>query len=1271
MIETTGNGRKVPDTDALREQIKRNTDRHQFLGAGAGAGKTTMLVDHYFHLLQAGLRPAQLVAVTFTEKAAAEMKQRLRAECRARARQVRELGEPSTVDWEAVVHDLEAAPISTIHGFCARLLRENALVAGLDPQFTVLDETEADMLLEETVRRQLLSRLGHEQTADVLAVAMGYSELVKCLGALVNDRVKIEGVLADEAYQSAETLLQKWTQMRQTRQADLLPQILGHEQFACNLRYMMETEGPEDDRLENRRQELCEIIEEYGLADCTAETLAPEQYDRVTAGLMKMREVKGGSAGAAKAWAEAGLSKDDMVAAQRVFMHDEGMVAQFDDELKQVACDPRVEQSSAELTSALVAEVKAAVAAYADAKQQRAALDFEDLLELTRRLWEQHPEALKRTRRDIRHLLIDEFQDTNTLQKQVLWPLATGKSHDPDSPDDLSGAEGRLFVVGDAKQSIYRFRGADVTVFNTTRHEMAQPACLDHDLKRNFRSSSSLVEVFNALFSDPAVMGTDSREPWEASYTPMETDLPRLPDGQAPLEIHLITAGEQADDEAARHDGTSMQALRKQEAEWLAGRLVNMMNSGDIRVRHKDGEQESWGPVQPGDVAILLRSMTDVRIYEQALLCAELPYYLVVGRGFFDAREVQDVANFLKALENGLDDVALVGALRSPLIGLSDETLFHLSRLGPGPWWWRLRRAAGDKVEQAEHEVVQAIAGCQLERIRRAAALFEELRRKKNRVPLAALVQEIVDRTGYSATLARLPNFRQFVSNVRKLVELAGQFQAQKQTHGGAGLRDFIEHIKRLTTREVHESQAPVEEESGDSIKLITYHSAKGLQWPVVIVPDLCRKPGGGFGAPYRFHPDGGLAVKTTRLRADMKEDGEWPAVAGLIKDLDDREEEAENRRLFYVAATRARDLLILSGVTTLNSDGGLPKAASDSPLGWINKALGDCFWKDAEHGPGETLWKWREGTLVAGDGLETSDEDYRPPAAPEVRQPHEVLPLIEKQIGQIPEAAMGQTRFTATELSLYHHCPRLYELRHRVGLPGAPPAFSGMSGPASLSAMDLGTVAHRVLQLVGSGGRDELDRLVPTDGTVLPLGTGLDKRAAAQAASIHSHVRHFIDSELYRQLFRTGSDLRSEVGLSALLTVGDQRQVMIEGKVDALVRTADGRLHLLDYKTGRPEEGMHGQYLVQLGLYCHAVEQATGQCPSTACLVYLADTGCDVKEQNIGQIKQQALDAAEQAICGIWHGKLAPRAEDCGYCRLENYCKPRAESDETMAQAE
>ncbi len=1268
MIDRTPQVTPETDTDALRRGIMANADRHQFLGAGAGAGKTTVLVGHYFELLRAGLRPSQLVAVTFTDKAAAEMKARLREKCRGKAVEARNSGDGSAADWEGLLHEIETAPISTIHALCARLLRENSLAAGLDPDFAVLDEIDSRILLDDVVRRTLVSRLDNEPTADSLVVALGYDETVSHITKLVQDRVQIEAVLTDPRYETEDALLGYWGELARQYLAEMLHGMLESDEWigaVATVTAKQDPPKPGTDALERKRIAVAECIDKSGLVNWSLETGADAIARAVVALAESTRAVGAvGNAGAAGVW---GSGLEEMKAALRVFLNRDGLLQTITAEIAPLQSQTDDDRACARLTCALVAEVKAAVSAYAQAKDEASALDFEDLMERTRWLWQEHPEALERTRRGLRHVMIDEFQDTNTLQKQVLWPLVTGEPYDPGKQAALPEDGVRLFVVGDAKQSIYRFRNADVTVFNATRQEMVGGASRVDELTRNFRSTEGLIGVFNELFAHQAVMGAEAENLWEATYAKMQAVRGNPDTGQTPLEIHLLTeqkgsGGESSGDDSDEGEEIDTTSLRTREAQWIAGRLVALLQSGDFRVQHEKGEDAPWEAIRPGDIAILFRAMKDVALYEQALRDAGLPYYLVVGRGFFAAQEVQDVANVLRAIENGLDDIALVGALRSPMFGLSDETLYRLGQMRVGSWMTRLRAAATGPKEGEEPGPEQFIAPDQRELVVRAFTLLKDFHDQKNRLSLPALVQRIVDRTGFTAVLAGQFGGRQMVSNVRKLVELAGEFEAGKKTQGQGSLRDFVEHIRRMTTDEVREGQAPIEEEAGDCIKVITYHSAKGLQWPVVVAPDLCRRSGGGFTPPYRHHRDFGLVVKTTRLMMGGKSDSYWPPIGRQIDIRNRAEEDAENRRLFYVAATRAQDLLILSGVAFLSAaqknPGAVHADARKGPLGWINEALPGCLWMDAGNPPEETLRRWDNGALTKVEGLASSDETYQAPTSAQQSAPVPDMETLARRIAAISPATTGQARFTATELSQYCQCPRLYELQARLGLPAGAPAFGSGSESSRLSSMELGTVVHRVLQLVGTEGQTVLDRLVPVGAKMLHMDTLLDKRAADEHQAIRRQVQQFLDHELYRTLFAPGSRLRSEVGLTTLLDV-DGRQVVVEGKIDALIQTADGSLHLLDYKTGREDAAKDGQYRVQLGLYCHAVLQAKGVLPETARLVYLSRDGIQTPDLGpVADLMNSALVSARDAVRGIWQGDFSHREGACEHCPGRRLCR-------------
>ena len=829
--------------------------------------------------------------------------------------------------------------------------------------------------------------------------------------------------------------------------------------------------------------------------------------------------------------------------------------------------------------------------------------------------------------------MVDEFQDTNSIQKDILWPLAQG------------GA--KLFVVGDAKQSIYRFRNADVTVFDTTRRETAAGAGAVDELTVNFRSSPAVVALFNELFRHPAMMGPDhpDRKLFEAAYSELSAHRAPCDEGEVnALEVCVIQAQKDADEaetDDAESDDVDTAGMREAEAAWIAGRIGGLIAAG-----HPVGDKRAggWRPAQPGDFALLFHAMRDVGRYERALRDAGLPYYVVAGRGFYACQEVRDVVNCLATLENNLDEVALIGALRSPMLALSDETLFWLAQT-PGPWWQRLQTAAADPPAE--------LGADECDKVTFAAETLAALRAAKNRAGLADLVNEIVAHTGLSAALAAQFGGEQKVSNLRKLADIAGEFEQS----GHHSLREFIEYITTLQVREEREGQAPTEEEGGDSIKLMTVHAAKGLEWPIVFVPDLARQRPGDGGA-FRAHPALGLVA----CERDDEGKSAWPAMGAAIKAANEEEDLAERKRQFYVAVTRARDLLVLSASHKLTKDGAWSKRHAKCAMGWLNAGLQEAL----SQAPGEYPlvgegWTGRL-TIATPTGVPRPEPQAHGRAS---------RPLIEtlnlaagtpvpgvdaaqserllRRVAPIAPDFASRQRFTATELATYLQCPRRYRLQNLEGLPTQDPQLPALDGPEQLSAAERGTIVHHILRLVGTGGRAALAQAVGDD---LGLEVSMAVRARQAMPGITATVARFLDHPLYARLMTDAQRLRTE------MTVAFRAEgAVLEGKIDALVEAGDGSAHILDYKTGQPGGDEQPGYRFQVGLYCKAVEMALGRAPASATIVYLTASGVELSELSPQQDGEAALRQALAAVSGIRAGQFERREEKCADCRLAWAC--------------
>ncbi|MBV8232271.1 MAG: UvrD-helicase domain-containing protein, partial [Planctomycetaceae bacterium] len=479
----------------------------------------------------------------------------------------------------------------------------------------------------------------------------------------------------------------------------------------------------------------------------------------------------------------------------------------------------------------------------------------------------------------LQRVLVDEFQDTDPVQGEILERL-TGEAF----------PSGRLFLVGDAKQSIYRFRGARPEIFEEFRARFPESGRLS--LTENFRSVPGILDFVNALFAD-------TFEDPDAALVPV---VGPVPDHDQPV-VEFLWATES--EGAAKSSNSSAHDRRELEARWLARRLRQRLDAGWMV---RDRQAREVRRAHPGDVAFLFRAMTDVGPYESALVEEGFDYHVLGGSAFYAQQEVHDLINVLSVIEDPLDAVALAGTLRSPFFCLSDDGLYWLST--------------------ARHDLVEGLqdadAIAQLsERDRRHACrardLLSQWRGLKDRVAIAALVDRVLDESGYEAALLGEFLGDRKRANARKLVRLARQFDQQ----GGFTLAAFVARLRADLKRPPREEQAATTDEQGTSVRLMSIHQAKGLEFPIVVIPDLNRKPAADLGA-VAFDPTLGPLVRRGKDRAaepgtsatgdDTADAGSRESLGWLAyQALERHHDEREALRLFYVATTRARDALILS----------------------------------------------------------------------------------------------------------------------------------------------------------------------------------------------------------------------------------------------------------------------------------------------------------------------------------------------------------------------
>lgn len=915
------------------------------LTAGAGSGKTRTLTARYVSLLDEGYAPRGLAAVTFTEKAAREMRNRIRSaiytwrtgDCPADERP----------RWEAIEADIDTARIGTIHALCAALLRAHPAEAEIDPRFEVLDEGQAATLLAQAVD-DALGWAVHQSDLLPLFQAFEARDLVAVLGDLLAAPFEASAAfsvpeLAARWNENLRAAIRAWVEADEVQAAITDLRELDHGQRLSD---------DAGDKLTGQVQ--------GALAHWETLTVLVERGQPLLAAQVLFELRRGSLAGA--------TGKKDSVAKAAVKVlrdtYDEVVNPWLGGKGKgDLPPDPTLESQAAFVSPLLKRVFERAQQHYESAKDQRHALDFDDLEGKALALLER-AEIRARWQKQIAALMVDEFQDTNARQRRIVEALA----------GIGDGQVGRLFVVGDAKQSIYRFRGADVTVFRAMSRAIAARAGLALALDHTFRAHPGLVSAVNDLMQAIMGMAESEREPYRVPFAPLQAERAQSSAKLPAPHIEFLCG-----------IGSNAGLARPVSAQVLAQRL---------RQLH---EQQA---VPWDQMALLFRASTTFPVYEAALEAAGIPFVTIAGRGFYHRPEIRDLLNMLAVLVDPWDDAALAGALRSPAFGLSDATLYHLR------WPAAQGVTEPERLRVALQGNLAALSETERELAVRANAVLTRLQAQAERVSVADLLKSLLDETHYFAILSSHPHGPRLRRNVEKLL-------ADAHTSGMTRVTEFLEYIETLRDVGAREGEAP--SDAGGAVRLMTVHKAKGLEFPVVVMADAAH----ASRAPSNtllLSPTLGVVLAPTR--AEQK-----PLMMRLARQTEAAQTEAENARLLYVAATRAKEKLIISG--------HLGHGAGHTWLGQLaNAARLDL--DDLITTPGA----WQTVTLPGGEtvgGLAQSEAD--PP--PDVRAAATSIPELDAPSLYLPPV-IGRISAERIEPEAVppHRLPRvLGRLRHPDGM--------------------------------------------------------------------------------------------------------------------------------------------------------------------------------------------------------------------------------------------
>ncbi len=1095
--------------DARARAFAVDPSNNVVLEASAGTGKTTVLVSRYVNLLRAGVDPSNILAITFTRQAAAEMRDRIIRQLRRSAG-----GPPADRDrWRGLRDRLGDIAVSTIDAFCLSLLREFPLEADLDPGFGMTDETEAPRLVQQALDRTLA--ICGTAAADDLSVAMvlarlGPGRVRTALSHLLERRLVApaalqrflmagpRGMTADGACRDAA--------MRLARLLDgidgglerfLADGPLDHPRFGALARALpglaeQARSGPEGLRL------LLDRIREYFL------TAAGEPRRRFT----PFRADQCRSPAAWRRHTDRARSLAPAVSEA---------LAAFDRDLNVV------------LARGVQRMFAIAVTEYERELAARSVLDFSGVLaralDLLRRM-DEFAQSRYRLESRFHHVLVDEFQDTSRAQWELVsllvksWGEGLGLVHDAPVPPSV-------FVVGDRKQSIYGFRDADAAVIEDAADAIGAlrpEGGVRRSISHSFRAVPALLAFVNDLFGavDKADRPRDGFRYDARDRFPVESEPPPAPAAAAgvpavpdpPLGLVLADSPEAC-------------------AERVAGEVARLLDGAPVRDRG-DGTVRR---AAPSDVAILFRSRETHREFQAALEARGIPACVYKGLGFFDADEIKDCRALLRFLADPASELRAAALLRSRLVGVTDRTLAALAG--------HLAEALHPRGPESLLEPLEPLDRDLLLRLRASVPRWLAA---VDRTTPAELVDRILADCAYAFELQG-PRLVQARENLKKLRGLVRRVQ----NRGFATMARIAEHVDRLSG---DVSNAVVD--AFDAVNLMTVHAAKGLEFPVVFLVELTRGAGGP-PPPIRVVADRGDGEPSVSVA---------PFRSAADRDQRERERE-ESKRLLYVAATRARDRLYLSASVTAGTvEPGIGSlAAVMPPARRLRLAAGGA------HG-GRVSWPGPSGRAHGGAGGGPAAAAVRPPEAP--------LPAETDRFGPWRPAG-GPPRVAATALA----------------------AGAAAGGEERTRGVDrvAGRLVHRLLRQDGEGGHPgDAD---PGDRAVAAMEREERARAdwrrlAAEAAGIYRRAVGRADVAALLEgdcLFEVPFTLRLADG------AGGAGPVFVRGAIDCLRRWPDGRVTVVEVKTGAPRP----EHQSQLALYQEAARALFPGRPVDGRLLYLS----------------------------------------------------------------
>ena len=1129
-------------SDALaRHRIRTDLATSFVVEASAGTGKTTKLVLRIVATLESGIDVSRIAALTFTDKAAGELKLRLRSELEVARRAAGPLGARALA---SALARLEEARVSTIHTFCADLLRERPVEAGVDPSFASEGEWASEALFDEAFASWFDSSLH--------APGPG---LTRALARRTPGPKTRELTSAARALARARHLDAPWTRRPWDDEADLADATARIREVAVA-----------SAKADTTSHQLYVSLEPFRAAAAAF----GRRVDRVEAealvcGLARKRDAMNPRAGYPRF--SSAISRDEVLA-----LH-----AQARETIERVAA-----AADADLAFLLREELAPVVARYEVLKHKKGVLDFEDLLLAAQRLLVESGEARIALGQKLSRLFVDEFQDTDAVQAAVLLLLSTS---DPSSTDPFEAPleAGKLFLVGDPKQSIYRFRNADLATYERVKARVVACGGELLTLSRSFRSVPSIQKLVNEAFGASMTRDAEALQP---AYAPLEP-WRREPEG-APSIVALPVPAPYG-----KSGRLTKGAVQKSLPASVGAFVAWLVHESGLTIAGPGGGDRV--AVEARHVCLLFRQLESMGAsvaepFIEELASRGVKHVLVGGRSFYEREEIAAVHALFEAIERPGDALYVTSSLRGLFFGFSDESLFE----------YKTRYGHLDPMRPPKTALPAS-----LEELGEALAFVARLHRLRNRRAVSETLQEILSTTGGHVSLALLPHGEQALANVLSLANLARSHEAR----GALSFRSFVDVMSSLAERR-GTGEAPIWEEDSDGVRLMTAHRAKGLEFPVVVLVDLTSKP----GQTVDRHVDSEHALSAMKLFGCAPHEL-LDAVA-----LETRREEAEGLRLAYVAATRARDMLVFPVV------GDAPTFPPDSWLSPLLRAVTPIDPSAAERAPPFRI-EGDDTVLTRHENEGPSRTTIRPglhatpggpvvfvdPAALALKRPRlrrvrgadliapkasdevtaKARERVDTFVRELDAARVEASRpalrvVTATKRS---HRPDEQALAAPVDIEVVP------RGPRTQLGARFGTVVHLTLETVElTAGPDDVARVARAAAKIVGAP---DDEAEAAGAAANSALAHplFVRARMAEER----GDCRREVPITSF--DGDE---LVEGVVDLAFRE-EGRWIVVDFKTdakGAATASLAG-HRAQVATYARAIEQATGE-PASGVLLFV-----------------------------------------------------------------